>query len=157
MFCGFRHMPDCSCGLCRIVRRGYMIPNKCATSRVAQTEPQLPMAIPLKKPELAMNGRPLEAPFNDGQFESEYPTLASYLTTAFFDDRSPRQTATLLLFVEGDSLKACLNDRHNTRSAFFTSPTFQGLLSTIEAALCADNADWRVKQQNNQRNGWTPF
>jgi hypothetical protein len=157
VFCGFGHHPACFCRLCRLVRRGYVIPDK--STRELPCIPgqgDLPVR-PLPKPDSSANLSRLSPRFEDGEFEEKYPTLAAYLLTDRFEDGSPRQTATLMFFSDSGSLKACINDRHNTRSAFVTAVTWHELLNEMEAGLCGDTLDWRVKSQKTAGSGWTPF
>lgn len=72
-----------------------------------------------------------------------YPALAEYLDADKFPDGSARKTSTLLVFVDDGVLKACVSDRAESRVAFFSASTFEGLLDAVEVGLSTDNADWR--------------
>lgn len=95
--------------------------------------------------------------FDDKGFAEMYPSLMGYLACDRFDDGSPRQTATLLMFFEQGGLKMCLNDRHLSRSAFVTAATFCEVMDKLELGLTNDTLEWRVKSQRTTGNGYTPF
>lgn len=82
-----------------------------------------------------------------------WPYLIEYLTLTRYDDGSPRETATLTIFVHDGQLKASLNDRACSRVGFLTVRSLEGLLSDLEAKLQADDLDWRPsnKPQGKRR------
>lgn len=93
-----------------------------------------------------------DAPFSDRNFAKDYPTLHEMLTATQYGDNQPRVTSTLLIFVENGILRFCLNDRDNSRSAFFTAETFSDGLEAIDSALLSNKVDWRMKNRTS-----TPF
>jgi len=111
----------------------------------------------IRRPKPGERTGPVEEPFNDADFKKAYPTLAAFLTDTQYEDRSPRTTATLLIFCENGVLRMCLNDRDNNRSVFFTNETVEGCLMSAENALCSNTVEWR--QRNGYQNGRqsTPF
>ena len=111
----------------------------------------------IRRPKPGERCGPVEAPFNDANFKKDFPTLHAFLTDTTYDDRSPRTTATLLIFVENGVLRCCVNDRDNNRSVFFTCEEVAGLFMAAENALCSGSADWRTRggYQNNREK--TPF
>lgn len=80
----------------------------------------------------------------DPAFERGLPALWEYLTLRSYDDGSPRQAATLLVFVEDGTWKACLSDREAQRSAWAAAGTFQGVLAALEASLATGTVQWRM-------------
>lgn len=62
----------------------------------------------------------------------------------------PRQTATLLVFVESGRWRACVNDRDSESSFFRSSESFLGLLESLESALSNGTADWRARPQRKR-------
>lgn len=93
----------------------------------------------------------------DPDFLASYPTLMSYLKDTSYDDARPRVTSTLLLFVEAGCLKICLNDRDNLRSAFFNYDTIESTFAGIEAALAADDVDWKSKGSGTGNGAKIPY
>lgn len=79
----------------------------------------------------------------DPSFRQDYPVLAEYLELLVWEDGSPRQPSTLLIFCEDGCYKACVNDRAQGRVSFYTSATFTELLHSVEAGLAGGGADWR--------------
>ncbi len=81
------------------------------------------------------------------------PTLRSYLFDTSWADGSPRQPATLLLFVEGGFWKCCISDRACDRNAFLSSRTLGGLFEALEEGLATDRVEWRRKGPGGPRRG----
>jgi hypothetical protein len=73
-----------------------------------------------------------------------YPGLWSMLALRAYPDGVARQTATLLLFIDGGQLKVCLNDRDQELQAWATGASLHDLLGALEAGLQADTLDWRA-------------
>ena len=78
----------------------------------------------------------------DGILE-KFPSIRSYLTDNKWDDGSERATSTLLAFAEDGMVKVCLNDRHNSRSAWASGKNMQAAMESLESALEADCVEWR--------------
>jgi len=155
MFCGMGHLPDCTCGLCRTVAKGYVIPLSRTACNHRRKYRGSEMAFHKDRPRPDERFGKLEDPFSDDGFVKEYPSIYAYLFEGKWKDGTPRHTSTLLMFFEGPVFKAVLNDRDQNRSAFFTSSTFAGLFDSIEVALTADNVDWRNRTQKTP-NGMNP-
>ncbi len=95
------------------------------------------------KPAKAGPGQPV-AVLADPAFERALPALWEYLTLRTYDDGSPRQAATLLVFVEDGTWKVCLSDREAQRSAWAAAETFQSALSALEASVASGAVQWRT-------------
>lgn len=76
----------------------------------------------------------------------QYPRLASLLAVDVLDG-SARETTTVLLFVEGDKLKACFNDRQEALSGFVTLDGLELVAEQLEEALADDKVDWRPSKR----------
>lgn len=111
----------------------------------------------MKKPDVRMNGTPLDKPWGVDDWKGEYPNLTDMLLCTKWDDATFRTTSTLLVFVEDGVLKACLNDRHYNRSAFFTSDTMESLVVKIELALTNGTVEWRSRGKGQNSANVTPF
>lgn len=81
----------------------------------------------------------------------KYPNLWAFVTAAAFEDGEPRQTGTLLLFLEQGRLKGCLNDRECGEVCFVTGSTLEDLLGRIEAGLGSSDLDWRTARRNGKK------
>lgn len=101
---------------------------------------------PLKKPTQAAKPSAPVSVWKDGDFEKQWPYLASWIAETSWDDGTARETGTLLIFVQDGMLKICMNDRALNRSCFLTQPTLMLLLDACEAGLELDNHDWRAKK-----------
>lgn len=84
----------------------------------------------------------------DPAFASRCPALWEYLTLTAWDDGSPRDPATLLIFVDSGVLKCCLSDKANSRVAFLSASTLEQLLSGLEDGLVRSTLDWRVRRDH---------
>lgn len=103
-------------------------------------------AMPMKKPSPDMRPKREEFVAPDDSLSKDFPCLWGYLSNTRWDNGDPRTTATLMFFVDSGCLKACLNDRANDRSAFFTGPSLPEILFTVETKLLDDTCDWRYRK-----------
>jgi len=102
------------------------------------------MALPkISKPNAAINTKPAEAAWKGDDFKDQFPHVSAFWEQATYDDGSPRQSGTIIIFVQDGMLKACVSDRDNGRSAFVTAPTFQALWELIEHGLAEAKLEWR--------------
>jgi hypothetical protein len=81
------------------------------------------------------------------------PGVREMLTESRFPDGGSRQTATLLLFVEGGIVKACLNDRDQGCAAWASGSSVGDCLDALEAGLQGDSLQWRVSGPKKDRKG----
>lgn len=97
----------------------------------------------IKRPETpSASGNGQGAPI-EGMLGKKYPLVLEMLSATTYEDGGPRQTSTLLLFVEGGTVKGCLNDRDIGRTAWAASTTLEGLLASFESRLEKDGLEWR--------------
>lgn len=75
-----------------------------------------------------------------------HPALWEYLTMQTWEDGTPRETATVSIFVGSGGLQAALNDRDVGRVAFVTGTSLAGLLDALETGLQNESLDWRVSR-----------
>jgi len=99
----------------------------------------------LKRPLPGQRSGPADAEFNDADFSKQYPTLSMYLTLTKYEKGESRVTSTLLIFLESNVLRVCLNDRDNNRSVFVTGETVESALMSLENGLLSDRLEWRTK------------
>jgi len=76
-----------------------------------------------------------------------YPALTGWLGDGWEEDGTARETGTLLIFAEGDVVKACLSDRQSGLRCFLTAKTFQELLLAAEETLYSGEGDWRGSRE----------
>lgn len=110
--------------------------------------------MPLKKPSgNNSSGRLSPSLDSGGMTLRAFPTLLEFLVLSTWDDGSPRQPGTLLLFTDGSQWKACLKDKAGPRVSFVTGSDLDTLLLTVEEGLKEDSLDWRADrpQQQNRR------
>jgi len=79
------------------------------------------------------------------------PTLFQFLTDDHWDDGSPREPGTLLLFADGGRFKACLNDRDSGSSVFVSGVSLEAILEALEEGLAGDSLEWRAKKPQGGR------
>lgn len=94
------------------------------------------------KPPSKPNGGDPSAPLPDDD-RRNWPYLIEYLTLTKYDDGTPRETATMTVFVHDGTLKVSLNDRAQGRVGFMTVRCLEAVLSDLEAKLRSDDMDWR--------------
>lgn len=83
----------------------------------------------------------------DSVTQSLYPTLWMYLTDTKWDDGSPREPASLLVFMQDGVLKGMLKDKNALACLWVASSTLGGLLAALEASLNDPSAEWRADRQ----------
>jgi len=94
-------------------------------------------------------GKAAAVKVQDNKLAKDCPALFEYLTLDAWEDGEVRQTATLLLFVEGGQFRGCVNDRENERSLWAGADTFLGLVGALEGRLIDPTADWRRSGQGS--------
>ncbi len=75
-----------------------------------------------------------------------WPEVTEYLTAEVYPGGEKRQTASLLLFVEGGKLKACLSDRDTGRVAFVAASSWIEVMDVLEGGLRDGSLDWRMSR-----------
>lgn len=75
--------------------------------------------------------------------QDRYPSTWAYLADTRYEDGEPRETATLMLLAEQGVVKACLNDRDNSRSAWVSGRSVEEALAALEAGLAEGRTEWR--------------
>jgi len=88
------------------------------------------------------NGQSPERPPSCRLTES-LPSLAEFLAEVAWPDGSPRQTGTLMVFVEDGRWKGWLHDRDQSCSCFVSNTTLSNLLSALDAGLADEGLEWR--------------
>jgi hypothetical protein len=86
-----------------------------------------------------------------GSVLAAFPTLLEFLTLPSWDDGSPRQLGTIILFVEGHVWKACLKDKNGPTVSFVTARTLDDLLLSVEEGLASEGLDWRPDRPSGGR------
>lgn len=99
----------------------------------------------VKRPAVGSMGLPLGVAGVDPSWSLKWPALCGHLFDLKYDDGTERQTSTLMLLSELGVVKACLNDRDVSRSAWVSGRTVDECLEALESGLVADSLDWRVK------------
>ena len=93
----------------------------------------------------------------DGSFvgiaedSARWPAILEFVSAGQWPDGSKRVVGSIILFVEGHVLKACLNDKDAGAVAFATARSLLELLDVLEGILCNGTGDWRSSKI--QRNG----
>lgn len=85
------------------------------------------------------------------RFEGAYPDVWDYLTALVYPDGGRRQSSTLLLCCEDGCVKACLNDRDQSRSLWVSGESLETALEALQRALESGTASWRLYQQSKPR------
>lgn len=88
-----------------------------------------------------------------GDWSVQYPALIEYLTLTQWENGKPRQTATLMLFVEDGRVKLRFCDRAKARTLWMSSESLDSLLEALERHLRDGTGDWRKDRPWNPGNG----
>lgn len=75
-----------------------------------------------------------------------WAALLEFLSAAVYPTGEPRQTGTLLLFVEEGRVKACVSDRDQAAVAFVTGSGLLSTLSLVEESIREGTLDWRPQK-----------
>lgn len=83
----------------------------------------------------------------------KYPALTEFLTLDVWDEKSVRETGTLLLCFGEGRWRAWLNDRDGGLTAWLSADTLTELLDVTERGLCDACIEWRTapKQKKGGR------
>lgn len=92
-------------------------------------------------------------PIDGGAFSDDYPVLWDYLSCGEYDDKSRRELSSLVLFLDEDAWKACLNDRDLSRVCFASGNSLEEVLGALEGMLATGSADWRRGGGKGQKKG----
>lgn len=84
-------------------------------------------------------------------FPIELVALSEFLCDSEWDDGSPREPGSLVLFVEAGRLKACLSDKDQHLVGFVSAATWLGLLAAVEQGLEEGTIDWRASRETKRR------
>jgi len=76
-----------------------------------------------------------------------YPVLWSHLTQTEWAKDEPRETSSLLVFLQDGMLKGMVRDREAGLCLWMASGSLGGLLDALEAGLCDPQAEWRIDRQ----------
>lgn len=96
----------------------------------------------MKRPSAAADGTG-KAP-EHGSTLSSLPSLYSYLTDSKWEDGSPRELATLMIFAQDGRWKVCLSDKATGRVCFLSGTTIEEALLSLDEGLGTDEVDWRT-------------
>lgn len=72
-----------------------------------------------------------------------YPVLWSFLTQDTWEDATPRETGSLLLFTDSGVLKCMAKDKANGMCLWVSARSLTELLFVLDRNLTEVNADWR--------------
>lgn len=105
----------------------------------------------VKKPQKKTASQTLKQIVDDcktkGHPLQETPTLVEWLAASEWEDKTPRETSTLLLFVEDGRWKCCFTDRDAEKCVWITCDTLTGLLALLEGDLQDGSGEWREKKK----------
>lgn len=89
----------------------------------------------------------------DEAFRRAMPALWEFLTLSAWEDGSPRETGTFLIFSEDGKVKGCLCNRDTGHVGFVSADGWVSLLEAVEAALMNDSVDWRLSRTARAKGG----
>ena len=106
--------------------------------------------MPIAKPVVDVSsGSPVGLP-GGGSWRVLCPTVVDYMADTAYGDGSSRETATLLVFLEGGCFKVCLSDRDTGRTLWATGDDFDTALGALESRLSTGKAEWRANTRQGK-------
>jgi len=150
-------MPRCKtwCGLCyEAVRRGGGA--SCTSAHAnAKRDRRKDVGVSSLRELRGGSGksRPTAAEPQDEAFRRTMPSLWEFLTLSAYDEKTPRETGTILFFAEEGLLKACLCNRDSGHVGFISADGWVSLLEAVESALGEDSVDWRLSRAARTKGG----
>ena len=97
----------------------------------------------LRKSQFAASQTPAIPDMGGDELALNYPTMWSFLTQTTWEDNSPRQTGSVLLFADGGALKAMVKDKDNEACLWVTAPNLTLLFAVIDSKLTDPTTEWR--------------
>lgn len=89
----------------------------------------------------------------DSDFEKKYPLLWQFLTETRWDEKTPRETGSVLIFVQEGVWKAMVKDKDSGEIAFVSKNTFKTLMEAIERGFVEEKLDWRQDAFKTKKKG----
>jgi len=86
----------------------------------------------------------------DEEFRKRWPTLFDFLSLTGVGGKS-RKTGTILVFLEDNKWKGCINDRDGGFYCFLSGDSFSGLLDASEGSLKTGGCEWRLSKGGKGR------
>jgi len=89
-----------------------------------------------------------------GEFAEKWPYLYAFLHDRR-DFGETHQTGSMTLFIDGDKLKCCLNDRPTRRSCFASAETLGELFAVADRGIGEGSHRWsaaRYKRRSRTKN-----
>jgi hypothetical protein len=87
-----------------------------------------------------------------GDDAQRWPTLTEFLGCVRYLGGEPRETGSILLFVDDDQLKVMFKEPNEGRVGFAKVEDLAGLLEALEGMLEGQRIDWR--RDKNKRRGY---
>lgn len=91
-----------------------------------------------------------EKPLSRSKFEDNFPHLFCFLSKRR-DFGEFHQTGCLTLFIEGETLKVCLNDRPCRQSCFVSGAGLLEVLASADRGLLEGSHKWSKKGYQKRR------
>lgn len=101
----------------------------------------------LKKPTATSGAGSVPAGYLDPTFAKEYPTLWQYLTQTTWEDGTPREPSSLLIFPQDGVFKCMVRDKAAGLCLWVACRQMSQLLDAVESALADPVAEWRHDRQ----------
>ncbi len=76
--------------------------------------------------------------------EKRFPRLFAHLTQTSWEDGTPRETSSVILFSQDGCYKAMLRDKAAALCLWVACPQLEKLLDVLEQSLADEKSVWRV-------------
>lgn len=84
---------------------------------------------------------------DDADMQKRFPNVFEYLVADTYPDGQVRQRSTVMLIVDADMVKLCLNDKDNGQSLWVSGTSLANALKALEAAVTCPTTVWRENKQ----------
>lgn len=139
------------CGLCYSNRRGRGNYKNHWGYRVPRQRKETDVAFELRR-RLASGGPGADPVLDSGDaLLVRYPALAAFLTATSYPDGGRRLPGSLTVFADAGCIKAALNDKDASLTAFVSASGLYALLEALERGLQSDGLDWRAAGKRTNR------
>jgi len=138
--------------LMRVTRAGWPLETVCINMSHCDPDHMIPLiegevGIMLRKRADRRVEGETQSGLKAGPFELAHKDLWAYLTDTAYEDGSPREPSSLLVFVQDGQLKGMLRDKAEGLCLWGTANSLADLLALLDVMVADPESVWRVDRQ----------
>lgn len=81
------------------------------------------------------------------------PALWEFLSVSFWDDGSPREPGTILVWFDGKGINGMLRDRDSKCVAFASAEDLAGILAAFDRGIRNGSLEWKPERAGRRKRG----